>query len=138
MLTEKEDYCPIHGKEFDEECADCVHIIRKNWSRDEKKLSDGEVSSLQEQIEDWVLLEHPLLVGRYFEKAVKMYKAQEKKVLVDMMIADVPHINSKICEVLSKLGVDGVTCLNIGGLDKMNSHGLVLFVVEKEVIGHVR
>jgi len=36
IMSEKtEDYCPIHGKEFDEECAYCVHIIRKNWSREE-------------------------------------------------------------------------------------------------------
>lgn len=81
---------------------------------------------------EWELLEHPLLV-KSFEEKVKFHKARGKKVLVDMMIADVPHINSMICKTLATYGVDGVTVLEeVGDLDKIDSHGLELFIVSVE------
>jgi len=78
---------------------------------------------------EWVVIEHPLLI-KNFEERVKFYKSQGKKVCVDMMIADVPHINSMICKVLSEVGVDGVTILReVGSIFTFKTYGVRLLPI---------
>lgn len=85
----------------------------------------------------WIIVPHPLiceekgiLLKQTIEEVRKRFS--EAKVLVDMKIADIPDMNSKICKVLKELGADGVTIHEVPMSLDFDTHGLELFVLRKE------